>query len=428
MESKLLRHFKWMQRNATAFLSKPTVAPTETQAFVNDVLYLLDGPEQRDAQADAEFDFEALALRTKSESWHGSRVLLLPLAKAIADAVRILDLLDVYKKALWYGKFRKGYEHLDLAQQPHNTVDLSMTADALLDGRLFNTRNSSMDLLHAVFGKATESGEMLEAISDNMLGQKDGVDFVNMIEETGDSRWYDAVMTAAINAHTAGRDVTQNGTADAIDLDTVDRTVINKLRARFPDKFTEAKANERDLSTERIVLEKGAPTIDAFRATPAPSGYPLAPSTAFRKKPVVITACTFDELVQYAVANGVPLTNGMPWSFNYRGHPVTHETDDCYIIPTKEGAMRFNRGDMLITGVEGEIYPCKMSIFEATYDRADSEPIHDVLVNVTPGYRLFVSMFPQYSSGWHADQWNLCLDQSARKDWEAMCANAKLIA
>ena len=32
--------------------------------------------------------------------------------------------------------------------------------------------------------------------------------------------------------------------------------------------------------------------------------------------------------------------------------------------------MRFNRGDMLITGVKGEIYPCKRDIFDATYEES----------------------------------------------------------
>lgn len=88
----------------------------------------------------------------------------------------------------------------------------------------------------------------------------------------------------------------------------------------------------------------------------------------FRKKPVVIEAVTFDELVEYGRSHGVNLHNGMPWSFTYGGHPVTHENDDCYLIPTLEGTMRFNRGDMLITGVKGEIYPCKPDIFAATYE------------------------------------------------------------
>lgn len=91
----------------------------------------------------------------------------------------------------------------------------------------------------------------------------------------------------------------------------------------------------------------------------------------FRKKPVIIEAITFDELVQHGIDSGAPIFDGMPWSFYYQGHPVTHENDDCYLIPTLEGTMKFNRGDMLITGVKGEIYPCKPDIFAATYVPVD---------------------------------------------------------
>ena len=90
----------------------------------------------------------------------------------------------------------------------------------------------------------------------------------------------------------------------------------------------------------------------------------------FRKKPIVIEAITFEELVEHGKANAANLVNGVPWSFDYACHPITHENDDCYLIPTLEGTMRFNRGEMLITGVKGEIYPCKPDIFEATYEPA----------------------------------------------------------
>lgn len=88
----------------------------------------------------------------------------------------------------------------------------------------------------------------------------------------------------------------------------------------------------------------------------------------FRKKPVVIEAITFDELIDFGKTH-THLTNGMPWSFDYQGHPLTHENDECYLIPTLEGTMRFTPHDMLITGVSGEVYPCKRDIFEATYER-----------------------------------------------------------
>lgn len=89
----------------------------------------------------------------------------------------------------------------------------------------------------------------------------------------------------------------------------------------------------------------------------------------YSKKPVVIEAITFGELVEHGKANGGNIVNGMPWSFEYAGHPITHENDQCYLIPTLEGTMHMTPNDMLITGVKGEIYPCKLDIFEATYDR-----------------------------------------------------------
>lgn len=88
----------------------------------------------------------------------------------------------------------------------------------------------------------------------------------------------------------------------------------------------------------------------------------------YRKKPVTIEAITFDELVAHGKANTANIVNGMPWSFDYAGQPITHETDGCYLIPTLEGTMKMTRGDMLITGVKGEIYPCKSDIFAATYE------------------------------------------------------------
>lgn len=101
--------------------------------------------------------------------------------------------------------------------------------------------------------------------------------------------------------------------------------------------------------------------------------------TQYRKKPVVITAITFAQLVAHGIAQCKAegcesnIVDGMPWSFSYNGHPITHENNDCYIIPTLEGHMFMGRTDMLITGVKGEIYPCKGDIFQATYEVAGED-------------------------------------------------------
>lgn len=90
----------------------------------------------------------------------------------------------------------------------------------------------------------------------------------------------------------------------------------------------------------------------------------------YRKRPVIIEAITFDEFVEYGRSQAKVLygDKAMPWAFQYKGHGITQENDECYLIPTLEGTHNFTPQDMLITGVKGEIYPCKLDIFEATYE------------------------------------------------------------
>lgn len=55
----------------------------------------------------------------------------------------------------------------------------------------------------------------------------------------------------------------------------------------------------------------------------------------------------------------------------YRKKPViieAYQTDTEFDITTLEGVMHANVGDYIITGVHGEIYPCKPDIFEETYE------------------------------------------------------------
>ena len=59
----------------------------------------------------------------------------------------------------------------------------------------------------------------------------------------------------------------------------------------------------------------------------------------------------------------------------YRKKPViieAYKTDKKLVIHTLEGDMVARPGDSVITGVNGEKYPCKPDIFEKTY-----EPVED---------------------------------------------------
>lgn len=56
----------------------------------------------------------------------------------------------------------------------------------------------------------------------------------------------------------------------------------------------------------------------------------------------------------------------------YRKKPViieAYQTDKEMDIETLEGVMHAPVGDYIITGVNGEKYPCKPDIFEKTYEK-----------------------------------------------------------
>ena len=85
----------------------------------------------------------------------------------------------------------------------------------------------------------------------------------------------------------------------------------------------------------------------------------------YKKKPVVIEAFQwYGEEVQGFEVSTIELNNYGLLKFE----PIKH-----LMIPTLEGVMLANIGDWIITGVEGEVYPCKASIFEKTYEPVEEE-------------------------------------------------------
>lgn len=98
--------------------------------------------------------------------------------------------------------------------------------------------DKELRILHAGMGLATESGEFLDALKKAIFYGKP-LDEVNLREEVGDLLWYCAIALDALNG----------------DFESVMQTNIDKLKARYPEKFTEDKAIDRDLNTERKILE-----------------------------------------------------------------------------------------------------------------------------------------------------------------------------
>lgn len=91
------------------------------------------------------------------------------------------------------------------------------------------------------------------------------------------------------------------------------------------------------------------------------------------KRAVEIEFFTFEEIVEFSKkANPESIHGDRAWNFEFKGVSITHENDECYIIPTLEGNHNFTPKDVLIVGVKGELYPCKTEIFNMTYDVLDT--------------------------------------------------------
>ena len=88
----------------------------------------------------------------------------------------------------------------------------------------------------------------------------------------------------------------------------------------------------------------------------------------FRKKPVVI------EAVQISKNMGADNWHELPeWLRD------AYEKGDVLFLPngvqvrTLEGMMHGDIGSWIIQGVQGELYPCKSTVFDATYEPVEEE-------------------------------------------------------
>lgn len=178
------------------------------------------------------FDYIEEAHVTASGSYYGDRVPLAYFREVVAEAVEALNKLDAIKKTLFYGR------ECGVPMPAEGVATLAKFPEWISDNP--DSDAEAVNIIHAIIGKGTESGELLEALSATAEGAS--FDKTNALEEVGDGFWYDALLLRAIGSNFA----------------EAQRVNITKLRHRFPQKFTEHDANNRDLFGERKILEEKA--------------------------------------------------------------------------------------------------------------------------------------------------------------------------
>ncbi len=142
------------------------------------------------------------------------------------------DILDQLKKHVFYDK------DYDESKIKENLVNVGGGLEGIRqhfdDINNEETINVDPRLFHAIVGISTESTELLEALKLN----GEPMDTVNILEESFDIDWYQFILMDALGGK----------------LETVWDTGIKKLAARYPNKFTTINAINRDLETERNIL------------------------------------------------------------------------------------------------------------------------------------------------------------------------------
>lgn len=99
--------------------------------------------------------------------------------------------------------------------------------------------NEKIRLLHAAMGMQTEAAEFTDMLKKHIFYGKP-LDEVNLKEELFDMTWYMAIALDVLG----------------YTFEEGFKTNIDKLKARYPEKFTERAATNRNLSKEREILEK----------------------------------------------------------------------------------------------------------------------------------------------------------------------------
>lgn len=142
----------------------------------------------------------------------------------IRRMIQIAEILDHIKKHVFYGK--------PITIEP----DYPSPANYFQILKTFSNENA-MKIFHGILGKASEIGELLQAM-ENMI-ESGTLDVVNVKEELGDDQWYNAELLKGLGC--SFEEVwTQN---------------IAKLAARYGSRFSDEAALNRNLVNEREVLE-----------------------------------------------------------------------------------------------------------------------------------------------------------------------------
>lgn len=186
-------------------------------------------------------EFIESALKTESvvEELKIDKAILIDTLKLF---VMVTELLDAIKKKAFYTNPKK-YDEIylnTLADMVTLIYKISYNYENINKGIYKEEipENVNTRISHGVIGIATEAGELVDCVLQS-LESGEPIDYVNLAEELFDGDWYKSVITDECE----------------INWEVEWKRIIDKLKARFGEKYSDEKANNRNKELERQILE-----------------------------------------------------------------------------------------------------------------------------------------------------------------------------
>lgn len=159
-------------------------------------------------------DFETIKARLTAP-------MIIYLYMVLDSQIKLSKNIDALKKHLFYGKKFEGYT---------NDIDLATPSpEESTNGAYELVNDNCVRKLHSILGLCTETGELAEILEKHIF-DREYTTQLDWTKEFSDVAWYLAQGTDTIPQ----------------ELATVFHINIQKLRKRYPEKFSEAKAQVHD--------------------------------------------------------------------------------------------------------------------------------------------------------------------------------------
>jgi NTP pyrophosphatase (non-canonical NTP hydrolase) len=162
------------------------------------------------------------------------------IAESLLPLIRYAQTADLIKRSFFYNEAPdRSMKRGDDYNKQNELMKSELLICRFTEEKNIKFTPEQIEYIHTALGLISEAGEIIEEVLNSAITQRP-IDKVNMVEELGDVNWYVALGLRAAEST----------------FEEAQTININKLKDRYPEKFSSEQALNRDLEKERKTLEK----------------------------------------------------------------------------------------------------------------------------------------------------------------------------